>query len=625
MNLIRQRRFMGVGIITLIIPTLIIIAATPLGPSSTEIKVKADPYEVRPADPIMITISISLPPGTHIYSPDTPPPYTPTRIMVEKGPIESIEVIYPPSYKKILFGEELKLIEEDQNNNVKILVKGKIPRDTPEGEHLLQFKISYQICSDESCSPPIIDRLLTAKIKVSNSPSRQHLTQDPTKQNLMDTNQIQGSKALQTRPQTNTINIEFLSRNIYLSRENLLLPLAIAFIAGLLINLMPCVLPIIPIKILHILKSKEEGKEPILLGVLFSAGIITFFLIVGIAAVILKAGFSWGLQFKNIYILMGTILLLITVAIGMFGGYEVKVPNFIAAKSVFRRGYISSFAMGFLGGLLSTPCSFGLLGAAIAWGQLQRSPITLLTFLTIGLGMAVPYIILSASPTLVDRLPRPGRWSEILKKAMGFLILGIAGFLVGALPDKILPASIIYFIGFAAGIWLVANITHKKKSLILNSIKPIAILLLLAIGFGIAKDAEKTIYKEDARNENEEINFKTKAKRLTKENLEAAVTMQRPVIVDFYADWCISCKLIERLVYNDKRLKEILKKEAAILLKADLTNKNEYAERKLQEWTSQNGIPATVLLLPDGRKKVFLGKFSADELINYIEEYSENR
>ncbi len=587
-----QRLIKSFGITVSLILSMCLIAsasAQKLEPP----KAKIIPKIAHPGDTVKLVISIPLSSNLHIYSAKAKSPYFATRAEIkEQGPIIwQSSPIFPKASILNILGEDIEVISPDKNNSVNIIFEGRVKPSANAGKYRISAVLTYQACSENSCLQPIINKEVIANLVVK----------------------LQKASVGESKSESiKDIKIQIFHYSLNLSKTNLLLALSIAFLAGLILNIMPCVLPIIPLKILQLVdQAKREQRSAVALSLMFSIGIIAFFLVIGIFAVILQNSFSWGMQFQNTGFVFAMILLLLWLSLGMFSVFEIGLPGFIVNKPIMKSGYPGAFLMGFLGGILSTPCSFGILGAAIAWAQLQSSPITLITFFMIGLGMALPYIILSGIPSLAQKIPQTGRWTELFKQSMGFLLLGVVAFLINALPKDTLFWFLLYFVFFSFIIWLWGYVLRYSKGFWANFIKITAILSLIYTGAALFESSEgksAKIATSEAKTFNETLLSQTLAKG-------------KFVAVKFTADWCISCKFVESRVYHNSKVQELIRRGILIVLKADLTRKNEFALKKLKEWTGQTGVPFTVLFYPNGQKKLFPGKFSPDDLIKAITDY----
>lgn len=384
----------------------------------------------------------------------------------------------------------------------------------------------------------------------------------------------------------------------------------LALLAGLILNIMPCVLPVIPLKVLGIVQqAKESRRRFVTLGLAFAAGIILFF--VGIAAVnivlkvALSSAFQWGEHFQSTFFRAGMAMLLVALAVNLFGLYTVLPPR-RAAQAEGRLsagdGYLSSVAMGLLTGVLATPCSFAILTAAMAFAQSQTLLIGSLVIVTIGIGMALPYALLTAMPKLVERIPRPGRWMELFRQAMGFVLLLVAVWLIATTSGDAWPFWLVgYCVVLAMCLWIWGTWTRyddtlKRKILV----RGLAVALAVGAGFSMLAPARQPAVVMQP---------------FDQAMMEQAKREGRPVLVEFTASWCLTCKTVEKLVYDDPAVADVLRKNNVLVLKGDVTTQQMPAEAFRR--TLGEPIPVTVVYLPGKAEPVRLrGVFSSQDLIS---------
>jgi len=388
--------------------------------------------------------------------------------------------------------------------------------------------------------------------------------------------------------------------------------LALAFVAGLALNIMPCVWPVLPIIIMRIVDQARAGRRrSVALGLAFCLGILLFFACLAGANIILRVFYGtvlqWGDQFRNPIFVAGMALLLVVLALFMFGVFTITVPSSIAGKSGSGKGYPGAVGMGFLAAILSTPCSFAILAAAFAWAQGQPLPLGTFAIMVIGVGMAVPYAILTSMPALLERLPRAGRWMELFKQGIGFVLLLIAVKLTAALPQT-RRMSVLYFavvLGFCVwmwGGWVTYNTKLSRKWLI----RIIAIALAVTAGW--------TFLPAPAT---ELINWQ----KYDANAIETAKAEGRPVLIKFTADWCAICSIVDKVVYGRKDIAKLIEDKGVLAIKADTTVADYPATIALKNKYEEPGVPVTILHIPGEQEPVRFHKiFFAKKLKKLLEK-----
>lgn len=387
--------------------------------------------------------------------------------------------------------------------------------------------------------------------------------------------------------------------------------LALAFLAGLSLNIMPCIWPILPIIVMKIVEHARESKgKSAAMGLAFCLGVLLFFACLAGANIILQIFYGtvlqWGDQFRNPAVVAGMALLLVVLALFMFGLFAIGLPSSVTGKTGSGKGYSGTVAMGFLAAVLSTPCSFAILAAAFAWAQAQRLGLATLTIMVIGVGMALPYAILTSMPGLLKRLPKAGKWMELFKQAIGFLLLGIAIWLIGALPQE-RKAGVLYFalvLSFCVwmwGGWVSFSTAARRKWLI----RGIAVVLTVAAGF--------TFLPGPVDN----IDWQGYDSAIIEQNLQAG----KPVLIKFTAEWCVSCKVVEKVVFGRDDIASLIEEKNVLAVKADTTVQSNPATLALKNIYNEPGVPVSILFLPGRSEPLrWRGKAFGDELKELLEK-----
>lgn len=371
--------------------------------------------------------------------------------------------------------------------------------------------------------------------------------------------------------------------------------LALALLAGLSLNIMPCVWPVLPLIVMRIVEQAKTGKkQSIIMGFAFCLGILLFFASLAVANIILQIFYGtvlqWGDQFRNPAFVTAMVLLLVVLALLMFGVFNISVPSSIPSKSGSGKGYSGAVGTGFLAAILSTPCGFGILALAFGWAQAQHWSLATVVIIVIGVGMAAPYAILTSIPSLLKRLPKPGRWMELFKQGIGFVLLIIAVKLIGALP-QIHRTNILYFavvLGFCVWMWggWVSYTTKLTRKLLTRTT---AIILVITAGwvFLPAPAGEQIPWQDyDAA------------------VIDSALAQARPVLIKFTADWCLSCQTVDKIVYHRKDIAKLIEEKAVLAIKADTTAKDYPATLALKNKYNEPGVPVTILFIPGAEEPV---------------------
>ncbi len=365
--------------------------------------------------------------------------------------------------------------------------------------------------------------------------------------------------------------------------------LFLAFSAGLVLNIMPCVWPVLPLIVMRIIEQSRQSKSRSeVMGVAFCGGILAFFAALAGANIVLQVFYGralqWGDQLRSPVLLGGMSLLMVVLALFMFGVFSISLPSSLAGKGGEGKGFSGAAGMGFLAAVLSTPCSFGILAAAFAWAQTQDWPLATVGIMFIGLGMAAPYAVLIAMPALLHRLPKAGGWMELFKQGLGFVLLVIAVKLIGALPRD-MRVNILYYaivLGFCVwmwGSWVSYNSRLSSKIIIR------VIAVVLAAGGAMALMPAGAAAEIDWQSYDAEV-------------IESAKAQDRPILIKFTADWCLSCQVIEKTVYGKEDVARLIKEKNVLAIKGDTTRLDQAATIALKNIYNEPGVPVSMLFVP---------------------------
>lgn len=381
----------------------------------------------------------------------------------------------------------------------------------------------------------------------------------------------------------------------------LILETLLAAGAGLLLNLTPCVLPAVPLKVRTVLREAGERKAVRLASAaLFTAGSVFFFAALGLATALLQ--WRWGVLFQSRPLLIALSVLLAALAIVNFSGRSLPVPNALATLRGGR--LLEPFLSGLVSAVLSTPCTGPLLGGVLVFALTQPPANIVAIFIAIGLGLATPYVVLILRPSLLKRLPRAGAWTEVIQQSFGWLLLAAALFYA----QSVLPAAWrtpLWIILFAAVLtWAAITLWRATK----RSARAAALLVgatavaFAYLGSGLGQSAKTTINWQPLR----------------AADVVMLPTLGRPALVEFTAQWCINCKVLEKAVYEDRDVVAALRRTGTVALQVDLTRPNPTLEHLLASYGGV-GLPFAVVLDGKGQKTQTLsGLFTSASLVRAI-------
>ena len=404
--------------------------------------------------------------------------------------------------------------------------------------------------------------------------------------------------------------LRLLQRNfqseVSLRPEFISLMTAILFslIGGLLLNLMPCVFPVISLKILNFVNHSENRSQTSLHGMFFSLGAILMFVLIGLSVLVLKSigmDVGWGYQLQSPIV----VSLLIFLFIFLAGFFLLNVNFFNTLLSIGTTGlkapnYVNSFATGFLAVIVATPCTAPFMGSALGFAILQPGFSSFLIFLALGIGFTFPYILLSIFPGLVSILPKPGQWMETFKQFMAFPMMLTALWLIWVLSSQISSFQLILvLLGISLIVffyWLnqlnITSATGKRFRVFVYLFIFVSIFLTLPTQ-NISTQENTNVFSEA------ELNKKLE---------------QGPVFLNFTADWCITCKVNERVALKTKNTLNLFKEKEIFYMEADWTNKNKVIAEKLESF-GRSSIPLYVFYPERDKQPIILPEILSESVI----------
>ena len=386
--------------------------------------------------------------------------------------------------------------------------------------------------------------------------------------------------------------------------------LLFGFLGGLILNLMPCVLPVISLKIFGFIQHAGQDRRRILRsGLAFVAGIFAWFVGLALLLIGLKAAgreITWAFQFTNPYFVLLMSAVVLVFALNLFGVFEISLPQF-ATRSVLglsaKEGDAGSFFEGVFATVLATPCTAPFLGTALGFAFTQSGWTILLMFLAIAAGMASPYFLLSAQPAWLRLLPKPGPWMVRVKQLMGFLLLATLLFLLAVLGaqrgvEAIIWASC-FLLVLSLACWMKGAFVLPTASVVTRSIV-LGLMLALVLGSGWyfigRKFAEAKMVSAENLAEGD-------WKPFTPQLLESEVKQGHAVFVDFTAAWCLTCKFNEASVLETAAVRDAFQRHGITKIKADWTNADPAITKILKQF-GRPGVPMYVLYPGDNAEPI---------------------
>jgi thiol:disulfide interchange protein len=482
----------------------------------------------------------------------------------------------------------------------------KVGEEVKPGSQCLKLEVEYQACDAYTCFIPRTV-VLEAPLEIVDANQPVNRVNSGLFEGYGTAGAVSGGSGVRFDLFGWTFSIDTSSAT------GLILLLIVAALGGGLLNLTPCVLPVIPIKIIGLAQASESQARRLVLGTSMSLGVVAFWLALGtmIAGVSGFTATNQLFQYPLFTILVG--LTIAVMAIGMCGLFYIRLPQTVYRFNPGQDSLTGSFGFGMMTAVLSTPCTAPFMGAAAAWAATQYPATTLLTFASIGAGMAAPYLALSIFPALVNRMPRTGPASELIKQVMGLLMLAAAAYFVGVGLSALVvtppdPPGTGYWwavmaFGAAAGSWLVygmLRITARAGRRAVFGCLGAALVVFSAVGAVRFTDKGPIdwIYYTPAR-------------------LEEALEEGRVVVMDFTAEWCLNCKVLEHNVLQSPEVVKLLARPDVAAVKVDITGNNPVGKEKLRK-TGRLTIPLLVIYAPDGREVFKSDFYTVDQVVTAV-------
>ena len=586
--------------------------------SGAKSRIIASFYEQNNQQKLIAGFEIILQEGWKIYAPDTSGfGIAPSFNLANSQNINTTNFnpIFPSSIV-----ETEQIMDETIKYNIykeKVIIPIELQTINPNKNNILNITINYGLCKD-ICIPA--QQQFSLNIKPQESDTK-------TLQNIQ---QFLPHKQIAPNPITTTNKTPQATIKISLFKI-----LLIAFIGGAILNIMPCVLPVLSLKLLSIINHSGAKQKRIRLTFLSTtSGIVFSFLVFASVATFLKSAgnvVGWGFQFQNSYFLLFLLIILMGFIANLLGLFEVNLGNSLGSiinkkitnKEEKNNIFIPNFLSGILAVLLATPCSAPFVGVAISFALSANIKEIFLIFTTMSLGLALPYLLLIAFPKSIRFLPRSGNWMIKTKQLMAgllaataiwiiYILIGIIGF-IPSISAAILALLILPFFKITKQINLIATPKSPKQIILATIIFTTLITSIFIIPNYLSLSAKIT-------KKNQQQNWikfnEPKISQLIKEG--------KTVLVDITADWCITCKANKILVLNSHEIKDKLKDPNIIGMRGDLTNPNQKIFDFMQKY-HRYGIPLNIIFGPNAPDGIITSELlSKKEVLEAIDKASES-
>jgi suppressor for copper-sensitivity B len=567
------------------------------GPESAKkatLKVLADRTAYEPGTAARLAAVVEIERGWHVNS--NTPTYDwliPTELTFElPAGFAAPRLEYPAhEMQKFAFTEEPIAVYDGR---VTVKVELDVPADAAEGPLEIPARLRYQACDHESCLPPT-DARVTAAITVGGGG-------EPANEKVFAA--FAGGAAPPASPHAD---------------RGLFAVLLLAVVGGLLLNAMPCVLPVLSLKVFGLVQSAARGRSHVVKGCLATAAgvLISFWALAGLAVGAKLAGeaVGWGMQFQHPGFVTFLVVVVVLFALNMWGLFEIPLPASLSrlGGSGPSEGVAGHLGSGLFATLMATPCSAPFLGTAVGFALAQRPALIFAIFTAIGVGLALPYLLLAVVPGAARWLPRPGDWMVTFKGVMGFLLAATAVWLFYVLAAQVSAESLAYvqlaLLGLALFTWLVSRdgAARWTRRLATAGVVATAVAAIVLAMNAPAAAAEGKISKY-----HDWLAFdEAQADALRGEG--------RLVFIDFTADWCLTCKTNERLVLETAEIAAAFVERGVVPMKADWTNPDDAIAAFLARF-GKSAVPFYVLYRPGREPHVFSEILTRQQVLDALAE-----
>ncbi|MBS0622787.1 MAG: thioredoxin family protein [Verrucomicrobia bacterium] len=405
--------------------------------------------------------------------------------------------------------------------------------------------------------------------------------------------------------------------------------LFLAFLGGLILNLMPCVLPVISLKILSFVNMAGGNRKQIFEhGLFFTFGVLVSFWALAIVLLVLRAygeGVGWGFQLQEPLFLAVLTMVIFALGLSLLGVFEFGTSlTTVGGKVQGKKGRMATFLSGVLATVVATPCTGPFLAPALGYAVTLSAGSALLVFTFIGLGMSLPYLLLAAFPQLLRKLPKPGPWMVVFKQAMGFLMLATVLWLLWVFQAEVdssfgLVGLLFALLVLSVAAWIYGKwgtpIIARQRRYLAYGVTAVLVVFALMVGARVSSGGAQG-HPVVASSSSEVVAGKWVAwdpvlfQQLREQNV--------PVFVDFTAKWCLICQA-NRVPLNTASVQERFVKEGVIMMEADWTKRDPVITAELEKF-GRNGVPLYVLYGADQEPQVLPQMLTPGALFNALDE-----
>jgi thiol:disulfide interchange protein DsbD len=605
---------------------LLAILALPGPPATAQPKPNPEHAEVRrtalnvsalrPGDKAMLAVELEVKPKYHAQS-RTPHDERLIKFDVKMDPNDAVtfgEPLYPAGHD-----EEYPDLGKMNvyTGTVVVRVPVEVKPGAKGGDTRITGRLRYQICDDSVCYPPASPKFEIATViapaGAEVKPNEPDLFKDTEKEEPNGgATKVpgKGDDAAPIPAPVPATPAKIFGRE--LGSNAFLLAFFAAFVVGVVFNVMPCVLPVVPLKIMGFYEVAQHSRaKSVAFGAVFSAGLVASFGVLAVLIVVLRV-IDWGELFTKWWFIVPMVAVLVAMAVSMFGFFTVNVPTALYNVAPRHDTYLGNFLFGVLTAALSTPCTFGMFVGLLAWALTQPAVIGVALIMMVGVGMAFPYFVLSAFPEVARKFPRGGAWGDVVKQFMGFLLLATAVYFAAPLIQAVASQEAVWWAIFAtiaagAAFVLVRGMMASKTMVGRIAAALVAILILAPSVYGVRLLTAKPFEWQP----------------FTPEALDHARAQGKTVLVEFTATWCGNCHFLEATVLKSPTIVRAVREHDVVMLKADVTHDDAPGRPLLTQLSPAGAIPLTAVYPPGAETPVQLtGIYEKSELKQVLEDAS---
>lgn len=598
-------------------------------PENVSVRVELSDSEIAPGGRVVAAVVLDHAPGWHVHTnaPVIPASWKgffaiPTTVDVEADglTVGAIQWPEPHTIPVDLIGSGVPEPYAVFEGQAVIYVPLSV---SPEamGDIEVRFEVGYQACDDTRCDMPQNETFTVPLVVSADAEQNPSLESDLF--SGFDISRI-ADQAEDPAPTLGGARPKFLGI-IPLPAGGGLLAIAVlaavGVAGGLVLNLTPCVLPVIPIKVLTISQHAGHPGRSAYLGAWMAAGVVAFWVAIGLPVALFASVTDPSRLFGIWWVTLGIGLLIGVMGVGIMGAFNITLPQrvyFINPKADSAWG---SFVFGVMTAVLGLPCFGFVAGALLAGAATLPGGVIMVIFTSLGFGMALPYLVLSLNPKLIERIPRTGPASELVKQVMGLLLLAAAAYFVGAgvsafvKADPVRAAELplaakawhwwaIGALGGAAGLWLAYRTVTITKSGVRRAVFGLTGLAVALLGVAIAVNRTGKILNDFW------VPYSPEA-------LRQALDERKVVVLDFTADWCLNCQALKAVVLDPEPVAGELRSEDVVPMIADLTSDSAPGWDKLRD-LGQTGIPLLYIDGPGLSEPWLANAYTAQQVLGQI-------